>query len=93
MVKTALPLLGAWVQFLVRELRTCVLPGEAKKAPQNKQRQPLQEFLILYIYSNIEKHPMPGEINNGQDIHMENHKMLCKWMVILPSNIYKMKED
>ena len=77
MVKTALPLLGAWVQFLVRELRTCVLPGEAKKAPQNKQRQPLQEFLILYIYSNIEKHPMPGEINNGQDIHMENHKMLC----------------
>ena len=30
-VKTALPVLGVWVQFLVRELRSCMLHGMAEK--------------------------------------------------------------
>lgn len=53
---------------------------ERPKTPHktDKQKQSLQEFLILYIYSSIKKHPTPGEVNNGQDIHVENHKMLCK---------------
>ena len=31
MVKAALPLQGAWVQSLVRELRSCMLSGATNK--------------------------------------------------------------
>jgi len=36
-VKSVFPLQGTWVQSLVGELRSCMLPGEVKNKPTNQR--------------------------------------------------------
>ena len=46
MVKTSLPLLGAQVHFLVRELRSCKPPRSAAKKKKKKKKKIAQQLCI-----------------------------------------------